>query len=236
MFDILKFAQKYKIKYSIAKKYVKSLENNVIKMIDINGKVIKYNPLIHYEKYKLNINGKNNDITINETSEFLNLNVYINGENNKFYFGKNCFGTISIVLNFNNNNVKIGDKFRAVQFEARLHGDNLTIGNNCMSSDNVQIWSDGHSIIDNNTKKVLNAEPANIIIGNHVWLNQGVRILKKAQIQDDSIVGMNSIVTKSFTDKNVILAGVPAKIVKRDINWSQTSPCNYKQEECINEY
>ena len=34
-------------------------------------------------------------------------------------------------------------------------------------------------------------------------------------IADNSIVGWGSIVTKEFNEPNVIIAGIPAKIVKR---------------------
>jgi len=44
-----------------------------------------------------------------------------------------------------------------------------------------------------------------------------VKINKNTKISDDSIVGWGSIVTKKFEDKNIIIAGTPAKIVKRNI-------------------
>ena len=46
-------------------------------------------------------------------------------------------------------------------------------------------------------------------------------------IADNSIVGWGSIVTKEFNEPNVIIAGIPAKIVKRGINWDR---------RCINKY
>ncbi len=49
----------------------------------------------------------------------------------------------------------------------------------------------------------------------------GVSILKGATIFDNSIVAFGSIVTKSFTETNVIIAGIPAKIVKTNINWKK---------------
>ena len=40
-------------------------------------------------------------------------------------------------------------------------------------------------------------------------------------------VGWGSIVTKRFDEPNVILAGIPAKVVKRGVNWNR---------KCINKY
>lgn len=35
----------------------------------------------------------------------------------------------------------------------------------------------------------------------------------------NSVVGHSTVVAKKFTDKNVVIAGNPAKIIKTDINW-----------------
>ena len=40
--------------------------------------------------------------------------------------------------------------------------------------------------------------------------------------QKNSVVGQKSLVTRVFEEENVILAGVPAKIIKRDISWDRT--------------
>ena len=50
---------------------------------------------------------------------------------------------------------------------------------------------------------------------------------QECEIADNSIVGWGSIVTKEFNEPNVIIAGIPAKIVKRGINWDR---------RCINKY
>lgn len=77
----------------------------------------------------------------------------------------------------------------------------------------------------------LKGEPINfaqsIEIGKHVWVGKDVKIGKNTKIPDNSIVGWGSIVTKVFNEPNIILAGIPAKIVKRGINWDR---------RCINKY
>jgi len=83
--------------------------------------------------------------------------------------------------------------------------------------------SDGHSIYDINTKELLN-KGENIIIGNHVWSGLNSIFLKGARVADNSIIGANSLVNKKFHEENVIIAGSPAKIVKRGVNWDRKSP------------
>ena len=44
--------------------------------------------------------------------------------------------------------------------------------------------------------------------------------MKGVNIEDNCVIGSSSLVNKSFKESNVIIAGVPAKIIKRDIEWS----------------
>ena len=94
------------------------------------------------------------------------------------------------------------------------------IGKDCMFSNGIKIFtSDMHSIIDLNGNRINNS--GDVIIGNHVWLCQDVKVLKNSKISDNTIVGHSAIVTKKFYETNVILAGNPARIVKRGVNWDR---------------
>jgi|SRR5690554_5549527 len=54
-------------------------------------------------------------------------------------------------------------------------------------------------------------------IGNNVYLSAGCRILGDVAIGDNSIVGANAVVVTDVP-ANCIAAGIPAKIIKRNIN------------------
>ena len=56
-------------------------------------------------------------------------------------------------------------------------------------------------------------------------------LLKQAQIANNSIVGIRSIVTKKFEKTNVVLAGNPAKVVKTGVNWDRAYPSQYEKEK-----
>lgn len=45
------------------------------------------------------------------------------------------------------------------------------------------------------------------------------RVSKKRVFAEDVVIGGKSYVTKSVTDSNVIIAGIPTKIIKRNIKW-----------------
>jgi acetyltransferase-like isoleucine patch superfamily enzyme len=58
-----------------------------------------------------------------------------------------------------------------------------------------------------------------IIIGDHVWLGNGVKVLKGVEIASNIVVAAHSVVTQSCLEEHVLLAGNPAKIIKRDVTW-----------------
>jgi acetyltransferase-like isoleucine patch superfamily enzyme len=58
-----------------------------------------------------------------------------------------------------------------------------------------------------------------IVIGNHVWIGSYVKILKGVHISDNSVIASSAVVTKSFAEGNVLIAGNPAVIIKREVEW-----------------
>ena len=54
-------------------------------------------------------------------------------------------------------------------------------------------------------------------IGNYVYIAAGVRIIGNVTIGDNVIIGANSVVTKNIPS-NCIIAGIPAKILKENID------------------
>ena len=52
-------------------------------------------------------------------------------------------------------------------------------------------------------------------------------ILKNSIIPDNSVIGAYSVVAKKFDEENVVIAGNPARICKRNINWTHGSVEGY---------
>jgi acetyltransferase-like isoleucine patch superfamily enzyme len=96
----------------------------------------------------------------------------------------------------------------------------IEVGNDCMFSSNISIWTqDWHKIYDEKGQRINNAK--NIKIKNHVWIGYDSKILKGVTIENNNIIGTDTVVTKSFEEENVVIAGNPGKIVKRGINWNR---------------
>ena len=58
-------------------------------------------------------------------------------------------------------------------------------------------------------------ESGPVVIGNNCWLGAGSVVLPKVEIGEHTIVAAGAVVTKSFKEGNQILAGVPARVVKK---------------------
>lgn len=85
------------------------------------------------------------------------------------------------------------------------------------------IWlttTDSHSILDDNGKRINPAQ--DILIGKHVWIGLNSKVLKGSVIEDNCIVGANTIYLGSVRGcPNTIFAGTPAREIKNDINWNR---------------
>ena len=74
---------------------------------------------------------------------------------------------------------------------------------------------DGHWILDKDTQEIINDKITGIEIADHVWISRNVNV----KIPKNSIVALGAVVVKEFSEENVVIAGVPAKITKRNIDW-----------------
>mgnify|MGYP000010174995 CR=1 FL=1 len=55
-------------------------------------------------------------------------------------------------------------------------------------------------------------------IGNNVWIGPGAKLFGDIKIADNIMIGANSVVNRSILESDVTVAGVPAKIVKKQAN------------------
>lgn len=172
---------------------------------------------------KFNIEGNNIRITIGDYTRLEKCQFIIKGNNHNLTIGNNCmllnsnfwFEDDTCEININDKVTCTGALFALVEPNSKID-----IGQDCMFSHDIELrTSDSHSIIDINTNNRIN--PAkNIKIGNHVWVGAHSRILKGVTIEENSIIGLGSIVTKNIK-KNTINVGIPAKTVKENITWDR---------------
>ena len=115
-----------------------------------------------------------------------------------------CEGaTLSLGSGYINNGVRI------VAF------DRITIGDNVAISENVTLRDSNNHAIAGSTQPVTSP----IVIGNNVWIGLNVTILKGVTVGDGAVIAANSLVNKDVPARTLV-AGVPARTVKQDIDWA----------------
>lgn len=88
-----------------------------------------------------------------------------------------------------------------------------------LSWDVLLMDSDFHKIYDKDGKCI--NEPANITVGNHVWVGCRCLILKGAIIPDNTVIAANSLVNKPLEAEHSLFGGQPAKELRRNISWKE---------------
>jgi len=172
-------------------------------------------------KLSIEIRGNNNQIKLDENSHLGNLKFFIYGNNNKIEISKNCIiksGTFWI--EDDNCEIFIDSKttIESVDFGVSENNSKVYIGKDCMLSSGVKFKTgDSHSILDAEGKRINFA--GDIYIGNHVWIGQDVVLLKNSIIKDESIIGLRSVISNKEFEKNSLIVGMPAKVIKENINW-----------------
>lgn len=92
----------------------------------------------------------------------------------------------------------------------------ITIGDYCAISDNVQILDSDFHTITYDGKTSEKSKP--IHIGNHVWIGRSAIVLKGVTIGDGAIIGAGSIVTRDVPP-GCLVVGNPARVIKENVTW-----------------
>lgn len=87
----------------------------------------------------------------------------------------------------------------------------IIIGSNVIHAIGLKIITSNHEMNDF-TKHTKNKP---IVIGDNCWLGANVTILPEVELGNHVIVAAGSVVSKSFLEDNIIIGGVPAKILKK---------------------
>ncbi len=194
-------------------------ELNIQTGCHISNTFININRCAHIlleEKVTVSSNGNRKTCwNIEEGAKFkIGRNGRFSGQAGECFVGKNALLKVGTGFSINGN-------YRVVVSQ----GTSILIGDDCMFSYDVSMRSnDGHSIFDVVSKENINStddvnKNRGIVLGNHVWIGERACILYNTQIGNGSIIGAMSLV-KSRIPNNCIVAGVPARVIKRNVAWS----------------
>ena len=165
---------------------------------------ILFDPRGTIGKFKINVKRHNSIIVISKKTIVVNgdLDIRSSQDNDLIALGEKLL-------------INSGCSFISGGLGIRQNpGPYIVIGDRSIISLNVTLRNtDSHPIYDEKGKPV-NYPNKGIHIDKNVWLGQNVTVLKNANyIADGVIVAINSTVTKSVPNPNVVVAGTPAKMV-----------------------
>jgi acetyltransferase-like isoleucine patch superfamily enzyme len=206
---------------------MKSLFKNLIKKALFSNKLPNFfSKILFIRNYLLNdIKCRKNNKLVIVKSILNDCTIKIVGLNNELFIDEFCsLSGMSILINGNNNKVKIGKRviINASKIQPTIicasGGKTILIGDDCLFSNNIEIHTSDYHKIFNLDGEVINS-PDDVVIGKHVWVGLGCTILKGTTISDNCIVGAQTLLNRSYEEKNVILAGSPAQVKRKNTNW-----------------
>ncbi len=170
------------------------------------------------DRTNVTFEGEDLELVIGKNVKFLGVNFKLVGRNSKIIIedGVVLRGNFTVS---DGSLIKIGSKsiFNWNADFWAIEGASVIVGSDCLFSRVFIKTSDGHSIFDRFTGERINFAQ-DVKIGNHVWLAQDAVILKGSVIGSGSVIGMGAVVSSEI-EEHSIAVGVPAKVIRRNIDW-----------------
>lgn len=178
------------------------------------------------KKLKFDIKGNNNEVSFvgGKLTRLNNCRFSIHGSNNRIVFHSHVvIDDCSFCMEDDNNLIEIFDNTwinPKVGF-ATLEGTRIIVGKDCMFSADIALRTgDSHSVLEAETNLRINPSK-DIIIGDHVWVGNGVTILKGTEIGEDCVVSTKAILTGKKYPPRSVIAGNPGTVKKTGVSWDR---------------
>lgn len=196
---------------------MRKLIKNIVKQIRN-----KFDFYFGHNKFRIS---KDNDVVFGKNARFRCCKMIVLGKGNKITFGNDCdMNGLCILVEGEKNTIEFGDNVSVNASSVQptvinaIGGTNIAVGSGSLFSNNIEIHSSDYHGIYNIMGERVNPDK-DIVIGRDVWLGLGCKVLKGSIIANGSVVGAGSVVAGVFNEGNVVLAGNPAKVIKRQIFW-----------------
>jgi len=198
--------------------------NTVHRRIHGNGNTVAAKGALLHD-VTIDICGDNNAVLIGPRCMLRGVRIRIRGDSHRVSIGAGCVFSegSDLWLEDSEGTITIGAHTTIVNVQLAVTetGSAISIGEDCLFAYGIEIRTgDSHPILDRETGARLNPA-ADVTIGNHVWVTTGCTLLKGSGIPDGCVVGAGSIVTHQFGEPDTVIAGDPAKIVRRGIRWQR---------------
>lgn len=178
----------------------------------------RHNPLPHMQVHPGQNDPRNFCLVLNGTSDYSIMLWDCGG----FLYVSESARLGQGQIAFGGGSVFIGDDVRAtarMMINCRNQGIVSFDKDILIGSDVVLMTDDCHTIISIADNRRINPYGGSIFLRRHIWVADSVRIMGNSVIESDTVIGAGAFVRKIFEETGVILAGVPAQVIRRNITW-----------------
>lgn len=110
--------------------------------------------------------------------------------------------------------LSFGSDFVVTAASTFICSNRISFGKSCLLSWEILLMdTDLHTILPASKKK------EEIHIGDRNWIGCRCTLLKSTETGTNCIIGANSQLSKVYQENNVLIAGVPAVIIRREVDW-----------------
>lgn len=110
----------------------------------------------------------------------------------------------------------------STSLEIEGEGRGIAIGDDCMFSSETRIRNhDMHTLFDYGENRIINADPVDTVVQQHVWIGEGVTILSSPLIGFGSVAGARTLIKGTVPPMSVAV-GVPHKIQREGVSWCRS--------------
>lgn len=137
----------------------------------------------------------------------------------------------------NAQNVYVGKNSHINHLCCVWAGENseIILGDNLLMGPGVCLFSSNHSMDMARPMTLQERKEASIVIGDDVWLGAHVIVTAGTRIANGVVVAAGAVVTRSITEENVIVAGIPAKVIGKRPSTPKLSSNGRKSVEMVSE-
>ncbi|GAA1358375.1 hypothetical protein GCM10009596_11390 [Arthrobacter rhombi] len=189
-------------------------------------------PTSFTQNIQVHFKGSNNTLIVDPTAKIGSLRVRFDCDNGVLELGGKSprRGPLRADVRVGqDSSIRIGRNVTTTKLcmLVAVEGTSLTLGDDVMIASDVEIRTDdAHPIFDVKSGRRINWSK-DVRIGNHVWIASRAIIRPGTSIGNGSVVGMNSIAKGKFPN-NCIIAGTPARVVRRNVAWERPHLSNSK--------
>ncbi|WP_417220870.1 acyltransferase [Arthrobacter sp.] len=189
-------------------------------------------PTTFTQNVRVDFKGSNNTLIVDPTAKIASLRARFDCDNGVLELGGKSphRGALRADARVGqDSSIRIGKNVTTTKLciLVAVEGTSLTLGDDVMIASDVGIRTDdAHPIFDVESGRRINWSQ-DVHIGNHVWIANRAIIRPGTSIGNGSVVGMNSLAKGKFPN-NCIIAGTPARVVRRNVAWERPHLSNSK--------